>query len=228
MFEFLQQFQWNPAELQPVQIAFSLILAISLTTLMAAVYEYSHKGLSYSESFVQSLVLGGIISAVLMMAIGNSLARGVGLMGTMAIVRFRSTMRDPRDMIFMFAALAVGIASGVGLYIVAFIGTIFFVAVAFLFTYYPMGKQTLFDGLIRFRVDKGDYRKDDIHRTMSSSCRKTVLVTMRDDEGEKDVEFVYHIRLRRGKSRDTLLSQLRSVPGLKGLSFHMHEGATLV
>jgi hypothetical protein len=100
----------------------STLIAFLLAHLVAIVYSRCHRGISYSSTFVQSLVLGGVVTCMLMMAVGNNLVWGIGIVGTLAIIRFRTNLRDPRDMVFIFAALASGIAAGVGAYTVGFVG----------------------------------------------------------------------------------------------------------
>ena len=82
----------------------SMLLAFAATVAIAVSYILTYRGLSYSRSYVQALVVGGIVAAMLMLAIGNSLARGIGIVGTLALIRFRTNLRDPLDMVFIFAS----------------------------------------------------------------------------------------------------------------------------
>jgi hypothetical protein len=86
----------------------------ALTQMLGAVYVWTFRGMSYSQGLVHAIVLGSIIACMLMLAIGNSIAAGLGIAGGLAIVRFRTALRDPRDMMFVFAGLGTGIASGLG------------------------------------------------------------------------------------------------------------------
>ena len=97
-----------------ITVLYTLLISFLLSTLIALVYEKTFRGLSYSRNFVQALILSSIVAATVMQAIGDSLASGLGMMGALAIIRFRTSFKDPRDIIFMFAALASGIATGVG------------------------------------------------------------------------------------------------------------------
>ncbi len=92
-------------------------LAISLT------YRWTYRGSDYAPSFVRSMIFLAMITAVVMLAIGNNLARAFGLVGAMSIIRFRTAVKDPQDIVFVFFALAVGMAAGVGMYAVALMGT---------------------------------------------------------------------------------------------------------
>ena len=72
------------------------------------------------------MALGSIVGAMVMMAIGDSLARGLGAFGALAIIRFRTRIQDARNIIFLFASLSVGLAIGVFGYTIAFVGTLLF------------------------------------------------------------------------------------------------------
>ena len=88
-------------------VLLSLILAFVLGQVLAWVYYATHSGLSYSRSFVQSLILITVVIAMVMSVIGNNIITAVGLMGALAIVRFRNIIKDTRDIAFIFIALVV-------------------------------------------------------------------------------------------------------------------------
>lgn len=99
-------------------VSFACGLAISL------LYQWTYKGSSYAPSFVRSLIFMAMITSVVMLAIGNNLATAFGLVGAMSIIRFRTAVKDPQDIVFVFFALAVGLAAGVGMFMVAIVGTL--------------------------------------------------------------------------------------------------------
>ena len=77
----------------PVEILLNMILAMLLGLLLASVYRYTHKGLSYSQSFTLTIVFVTVIVAITLMAIESSLARAFALVGAMSIIRFRTVVR---------------------------------------------------------------------------------------------------------------------------------------
>lgn len=66
-----------------------------------------------------------MITAIVIMVIGNKLARALGVVGAMSIIRFRTAVKDAADIMFIFFALSIGLAAGVKLYSIAFFGTLF-------------------------------------------------------------------------------------------------------
>ncbi len=107
-----------------------------------------------------------------MLAIGNNLVWGIGIVGTPAIVRFRTSLRDPRDMVFVFAALAAGIAAGVGAYVVGIAGTVVFCLVSFYLKHVAFGSRNHFDGLLRFTLSNGP---DQLFKRRSLSAAELAL-----------------------------------------------------
>jgi hypothetical protein len=105
------------------QVALSMLCAFLFGQALSALYAWMRRGQDYSRSFTQSLVLAGVVGAMIILAIGNSLARGVGIFGALSLIRFRTNLRDPLDMIFIFAAFSSGIAAGAGNIAAGFVGT---------------------------------------------------------------------------------------------------------
>lgn len=207
------------------QTVLALLVAFVLGKLVAMAYEWTYEGLSYSRTFVQALVLAAVVSAVLMLAIGDNLARGLGILGTMALVRFRTNVRDSRDMVFIFASLAVGVASGVRSFPVAVTGTIAFCLAAALVQVSPFGRRRRFDGMLRFWLPREEGAGESVRHVLSTHCRNFVLVALRDVAQGETLEYAYQVKLRDVGSPDRLVRALDALPGIGGLSL-MVEDAT--
>ena len=105
------------------QITGDLLLSLLLGAMVAAIYRVRVGTGSAAAVMAPALVLLAMISAMVMMVIGDSLARAFSLVGALSIVRFRTQLRSPVDITFVFFALAAGIACGVGARTVALAGT---------------------------------------------------------------------------------------------------------
>jgi hypothetical protein len=114
----------------PQAVLLSLLLAFVLGQVIAWVYYFTHSGLSYSRSYVQSLILITVVVAMVMGVIGNNIITAVGLMGALALVRFRNVIKDTRDVVFIFCSLVVGMAAGSQRYLTAIMGTVILCAIA--------------------------------------------------------------------------------------------------
>jgi uncharacterized membrane protein YhiD involved in acid resistance len=121
---------------------YSLLLAFVLSTIIALTYKFTFVGDRFPNGFFQAMVLSSMVSAMVIMAVGNNLAAGFGIIGAIAIIRFRTNISEPRNVIFIFAALSVGVATGVYGYAIALAGTLIFSIVAVLLYVSPFGQNS--------------------------------------------------------------------------------------
>lgn len=222
MNEFTQVF--GPARILGFeQILCALLASFVLAMMIAAVYRWTFQGLSYSRSFVHTQVLAALITAVLIMAIGNNLARGLGILGTLAIVRFRTPIRDPRDIIFLFACLAIGIACGAAVFAVAVIGTLAFCLAALYLHWSPFASLRVYEGLLRFSLPEGSASRDAISEALGKFCSKVSLVAIREAVQGELIEYSYQIRLLDPTYQADLLGSLRRIADVSDVNLLMHR-----
>src|SRR5512138_995156 len=129
-------------------VLLSMLAAYLCAQAIAAVYVAVHRGASYSRSLVVALVASGLVSAMLMLAIGNNLARGLGIVGTLALIRFRTSLQDPLDMLFVFAAFGSGVAAGTGNFATGALGTAAFLLVVGTLQLTGFGSRHHHDGVL--------------------------------------------------------------------------------
>lgn len=214
----------SPSVLIDMKVAATVLLAaFAMSHTLALVYVWTHRGLSYSQSFVQTLVMGAVVTSIMMLTIGNNLVWGIGMMGAMALVRFRTNLRDPRDMVFVFAALVSGIAAGTRAYGLGVIGTAAFSLVAFYLHYVPFGARKSFDGMLRYTAPWEGGANDGAAAAMQRHCRQFVLATVREVRQGEASEHVYHVRFRKDESRGLLAKELAGVDGLSGVAILMED-----
>ena len=201
----------------------SILLAFALAQAIAAVYMRTFRGLSYSRTLVQGMPLGAIVTCMLMLAIGNSIAAGIGIAGGLSIIRFRTTMRDPRDMVFVFVSLAVGIASGLQAYGAAIAGSVVFVIAAWALDFTAFGARQQFDGLVRFAVPPQSAVQQAIPVLLKEHCESFVLVTLREAAQGALVEHAYQISIPNPDSRSNLVLGLQKLSGIRDVTLLMQE-----
>ena len=118
-------FEFATVAFAPLRVVLAnLGTALTCGLALALLYRRTYRGSSYLVTFDRSLVTLTLITAVVIMVVGDNLARAFGLVGAMSIVRFRTALKDPQDLVFIFFSLAVGLASGVGLHALALSGTL--------------------------------------------------------------------------------------------------------
>ncbi len=205
------------------QIVFSLLLTFVLSFVFATTYRWTFAGFSYSRSFVHTMVLGSMVVCLVIMAIGNNLARGLGILGTLAIIRFRTNVRDPRDMIFLFAAFGVGIACGASSFSVAIVGTITISAAALVLHWSPFASRRDYEGLLRFMLPAVPTLEGDVQAVLKQHCSAFHLIAMREAAQGDRLEYSYQIRLIDPSYHADILEKMRAIPEVSEPSLLMHR-----
>ena len=208
----------------PESIILSLLLAFVLGQVLAWVYYATHSGLSYSRSFVQSLILITVVVAMVMTVIGNSIITAVGLMGALAIIRFRNIIKDTRDVAFIFCSLVVGMATGAQRYATAIVGTVILCLIAIYLHLSDFGAHQSHNGFLRFTF-RGHIAPDSpIPGIMRRFCGTFTLVSAQDSGfGTSEVEYAYQLMIRDAAKNEQMLSELEKIGGVENISLTMQE-----
>ena len=138
------------------QFSFATFFSLSLNLILAKCYQYFNTSYTNPSSTLKSIVLIGLIITLIMIIIGSNIARAFALVGAMSIVRFRNPLKDPKDLTFIFASIAIGMASGTFFYEYALIFLVFFIGANFMMHNLEFSKQGN-----NFRVLKIKYKKED-------------------------------------------------------------------
>ena len=191
----------------------TLTLSLALTLVLAYFYRQSHRGLSYSVSFVHATILLGITVSVIMLIIGSNIARAFTLVGALSIIRFRNPIKDSRDVAFLFVAMAIGMAVGTGFYLQAVIFTLFVSLVAYGLTRFDVGCTSMREVLLKLQVAQGlDYQaalKDTFYRNL----REHALLSVETLASSGQLELVYSVELKGGVDEARFMDEVRQAAG---------------
>ena len=205
---------------QLINITYSFLWAFVLASLIAITHRLTYTGDYYPKNFFQSLVLGAVVTTLVMMAIGDSLARGLGVFGAMAIIRFRTRIDDPRDVLFLFAALSTGLAIGVYGFTISFVGSILFCVVAFLLHYSPFKSYTHHSHL--FFTIQDAQTLDHITPVIKAHCRDYRVITIFVNK-EKATRYQYAVTLKTTTTKDDLVNSIKAIEGVSQIKLSSNE-----
>jgi hypothetical protein len=203
-------------------IVLSLLLSFVLGQLIAWIYAWSHSGLSYSRSFTQSLVLMTLVVSLVMYVIGNSIITAFGLLGALALIRFRNVLKDTRDTVFVFIALVVGMAVGSQRFLTAVVGTLALALAVLYLNITSFGTLGRYDGYLTCRLATGIDRGE-MARMLNRFCRAVKQVSTRQSGEEQGAELVYQVGLRDRDRGGELLDALRGIDGMQHVSLVMRN-----
>lgn len=197
---------------QLINITYSFLWAFVLASIIAITHRLTFTGDYYPKNFFQSLVLGSVVTTLVMMAIGDSLARGLGVFGAMAIIRFRTRIDDPRDVLFLFAALSTGLAIGVYGFTISFVGSILFCLVAVLLHLSPF-KSYAHHSHLFFTLENTE-RLEAVLAVVALHCNDYRVITMLVNK-ENAMRYHYGISLKSNTNKTALMLALQKVEGIK-------------
>lgn len=192
---------------------FSLLLSFILSSMIALTYRFTSRN-EYSKNFFQAMVLSSIVAATIMMAIGDSLAHGIGMIGALAIIRFRNRIRAPKNIIFIFSSLAVGIAAGVYGYTIAVAGTLVFCFVAIALFLSPYGKTTSFQINFSFQMPDDSVlpQVESIILELSKTI-KLQAITFNNDLTKHE----YRVIMKDGISQTDFFDAVKNIEGISNI-----------
>ncbi len=221
MFEQLQQIDiFRPGI---YDFAANMVVALLCGLIIALVYKLVYRGASYSASFVSSLVLLCLITAVVILVIGNNLARAFGLVGAMSIIRFRTAVRDVQDIVFIFFSLTIGMAAGVGLNSVAIISTLFISLIILLLDNIGFGRPGRLKHLLQVTHSGSPAAEVALKRVLKTYCKRIELINIRQLNGNREVESFYHLSLRNKNKQEEFIRTLRELPEVTQVNLFFEE-----
>lgn len=200
-------------------MALRMLVAFLCAWAIGYVYSRAHGALSYSQNFVQALVVLSLVVCVIMGIVGDSLSRAFGLAAALAVVRFRTPVKDARDTTFLFMSVAVGMGTGAGQVPFAVLSTFAMLgAVVFLETT-AFGSRVDAEGVLRFRylgADDGD--QGALDAVLKRHARYFRLTGARQSGPGEPEELVYDIDLRSHEASQALVRELAAIAGVSAVT----------
>lgn len=204
-------------------VLLALLLAFLLGQVLAWAYVRTHSGLSYSRSFTQSLVVMAVVVALLMTVIGDSIVTAFGLLGALALVRFRNVLKDTRDTVFILMAIVVGISIGTERFMTGIVGTAGMLGVVWYLDTVSFGTLSRFDGYLTLRLATSETTREGCEAVMHRFCRTSRQISKRQSGEGNDAEVVYQVGLRDRSRDDELLEALQKVNGVSSASVLLRD-----
>jgi hypothetical protein len=204
-----------PLDLQSMVLG--LLLAFLAGQLLAWVYMLTHTGLSYSRSFVNSLVIIPVIVALVMMVLSNNLVTAFGLMAVFAIVRFRNILRDTMDTTYVLGVIVIGMACGTQKYTSAVVGCALTSAILIYLWFTSFGSRHRYDLIVNLRWSRPLVEMAELNRLFTRHTLKTHCASQRTEPDVQASDLSYRLLLRDPNRVHDLLSELRSLNGVSNI-----------
>lgn len=213
----ISSLQYNSDYPALVAIIFTVLASMLLGMLIAFTYEKTTRSVERPDHFLQAMILITVVAATILQAIGDSVARGLGMLGALSIIRFRTTVRNPRNIVFMFSAIAAGIACGTFGFVIAFIGTIGFCLTAFILRLSSYSPKKSLVGILKVEIPREYEEFPEMERKLNRYCSKWVLTSYKVYPGEKkenQILYEYKIKLKKTSQGGYLVEDLKTLNDL--------------
>lgn len=202
----------------PVQLLVLFLISTALGFAIATTYQKTHRGFSYSQSFAITTILITVITTLIIVLIEDSIARAIGIFGAFSIIRFRTAVKDVRDIAFIFFALATGLAVGVGGIGAAITGTIFICSLIFVLHKTNFGGLRKLDYILNFQLDAQNHSNDIFKEVMNKYLKKQVLLNVDAKSRGEQMHFTFNISLNNQDTLDEFVKQMQQVEGVSQIN----------
>jgi len=205
-----------PTSFQTVLLA--MLLAFLMGQLIAWVYMFTHSGVSYSRSFVVSLILMPVIVALVLTVLSNNLVTAFGLMAVFAIVRFRNILRDTLDTSYVLAVIVLGMACGTQKFSTAIVGTLVVVSVTLYLWATSFGSRHRYDLILNLHWSRAVSELPALERLLERHSFKAQCANRHFDSEAVGTDVSYRLLLRDPARVSDLLRDLAMLPGVDQVS----------
>ena len=190
------------------QFFFAMLFSLTLNLILAKCYQYFNTNYTNPSSTIRTIVFIGLIITLIMVIIGSNIARAFALVGAMSIVRFRNPLKDPKDLTYIFASIAIGMASGTFFYEYALIFLVFLISANYLMKYLVFKKDSM-----EFRILKIKFLNDDMEflETLFKKSKIQSKLVNSSNFIENDrtyIDHVYELKFKNLKEFENIVKML--------------------
>lgn len=196
-------------------VCVTLGITVILALYIFAVYYLSTRKTFYNKTFNVSLAAISVITASIILAMQSNLAISLGMVGALSIVRFRTAVKDPKDLVFLFWSISVGIICGAGIFEIAVISSLIVTIGLFVLELTPVGYA---GGILVINCNSLDQEAEIMEIVKAGSKKPSVKSRNASVTG---VDFVIECR---AKEPSQMLQKLQALEGVSGVALMEHDG----
>ena len=205
----------TPRDMSWEDILLNIVLAAVLGFFIFLSYAISHRGTIYSRKFNASLVILAVLTGTVMTVIGNNIALSLGMVGALSIVRFRTAIKDPMDLVFLFWSISIGIICGAGLYEVALVTSVAVTVFILVLDMIPVSRAPMMLVVNSSKMDDEQTVLDVVGKYAKSYKVKSRNLS----KGRLDLVIELKV-----KEESALVSEVAALDGMLSASMISHDG----
>lgn len=201
------------SEFTVLDVALVLTLSFLLSAGIGWIYQFTHRGTSYTQSFVFTLVLNGMVVALVMLIVGSDIARAFSLVGALSIIRFRNAVKETRDVGFIFFTMAIGMAIGTRFYLLGAIAAVFISLVIVLMNRFDWYAREMTSQILRIQVPDGLPFHTIFDNVFLQYTRSSDLISADSVRSGTITELTYSVGLKKSSQMDEFLAEIKNLNG---------------
>lgn len=195
-------------------VALGLLTALAMGIVIYLVYRKFYTGVIYSRAFAITLVGMTVLTAMVTLAISTNIVISLGMVGALSIVRFRTAVKDPLDLLYLFWAITTGITAGAGMYMLVLVAAVVMTAMIALF-YHTQHNGKIYILVVHYT---GDSAGDEILRALGKIKYFIKSKTLRKEKTEMAIEVFC-------KNNDTFfMEKIREINGVEDSTLIQYNG----
>ena len=214
---FKSSFMENISAFSVLDTIIALTLAFVIGLFIMAVYKKTFKGVMYSHSFCVSLLALNLITTLIILAITSNVILSLGMVGALSIVRFRSAIKEPLDIAFLFWSISAGIVIGAGLIPLAVFGSLFIGIILVLF----INRQTTDNPYLLVLSCLNDESEKEALKTVNAYVKKHVIKS-KTVSAQNGIEVTVEIRLKEMETK--FVNEISQISGVKNAVLVSYNG----
>ncbi len=208
-------FNDNPAATShsAVEVIVAMVTSLVLNFLIAVIYRKTYRGTRYSQDYVQTLIIIGVVTTVLIMVVAGNGAIAFGMFAAFSVIRFRRTLSQSRDLAFVFFAMAIGMVVGAGNHMMAIIITVIVGATIVLLAKTDAFAPKRASHMLTIRMNSDMNFEELLNPLFTEYADQFGLVNVTSAQAGMMTELRYGLQLKLGASMPHFLEALHQVTG---------------
>jgi uncharacterized membrane protein YhiD involved in acid resistance len=211
--EQLLSFQDLTGTFSVTDVVLGLILSFLLTAFIGWIYQTTHKGTSYTQSYVHTLVLMGMVVSIIMLIVGSNIARAFSLVGALSIIRFRNAVKETRDVGFIFFATAIGMATGTKFYLLAVIATVIIGLVILIMNRFEWYARAAVSQILKIELPNNVEFDTLFDNVFVKYTDTSDLISVDSVRSGMLTELIYSISPKKGANTQAFLADIKNLNG---------------
>lgn len=197
------------SEFTVLDVVLVLVLSFVTSAFIGWIYKITHKGTSYTQSFVFTLVLNGMVVALVMMIVGSNIARAFSLVGALSIIRFRNAVKETRDVGFIFFTMAIGMAVGTRFYSLALIGAVVISLMILLMTRFDWYAREMATQILRVEMPADSPFSGVLDKAFLKYTRTAELISVDTIQNGTINELTYSLGMKKSSLVEDFLDEIK-------------------